>query len=93
MFFPSVPSREWLVESVKRFGEVFDSPMGLGDREGKEVLHVSARIGFALAPEEGTSLDELLLRAEGRARSTGAGAHQLIFPAAATITLSVRKVT
>jgi len=54
--------------------------MGLGDREGKESLHVSGRIGFAQAPADGTTLDELLLHAEGWARGTGAGAHQIIFP-------------
>jgi diguanylate cyclase (GGDEF)-like protein len=81
IFFPSVPSRDWLAESVKRFGSAFEEPMGLGDRDGKESLHVSGRIGFATAPADGATLDELLLRAEGRARSTGAGEYQRIFPA------------
>jgi len=80
VFFPSVPSLERLLESVNRFGAIFDSPMGLGDREGKESLHVAGRIGFARAPDDGSTLDELLLRAEGRARESDAGAHQRIFP-------------
>lgn len=80
IFFPSAPSHDWLIASVERFGAVFDQPMGLGDREGKESLRVSARIGFAQAPRDGATLDELLLRAEGRARATGSGEHQIIFP-------------
>jgi diguanylate cyclase (GGDEF)-like protein len=81
VFFPSVPSADWLVESVRRFGAVFDNPMGLGDRDGKEALRVAGRIGFAQAPNDGATLDELLLRAEGHARSTGSPERQLIFPA------------
>jgi diguanylate cyclase (GGDEF)-like protein len=82
IFFPHAPSRQWLVESVARFGTAFNEPMGIGDREGKESLRVSGRIGFALAPQDGTTVDELLLRAEGRGRRGESAEAQFIFPPA-----------
>ena len=80
IFFPSAPSRQWLVESIARFGAAFDVPMGIGDREGKESVRVMGRIGFAHAPQDGTTLDALLLRAEGRARPATSAANQFTFP-------------
>jgi diguanylate cyclase (GGDEF)-like protein len=71
IFFPCVPTRADVDAHFARFGAAFDDPMGIGDREGKESVHVSARIAFAQAPHEGATFDELLLLAEGRARSTG----------------------
>jgi diguanylate cyclase (GGDEF)-like protein len=85
VFFPNVPSRASLLEKIERFGTAFETPMGLGDRDGKQSLHVSGRIGFALAPDDGQTLDELLLCAEGHARATGTGGAQRIFPNAARI--------
>jgi diguanylate cyclase (GGDEF)-like protein len=79
IFFPSAPSREWLLESTARFGSAFDAAMSIGDREGKESVRVSGRFGFAHAPENGTTLDELLLHAEKRAQ-TGPASEQYIFP-------------
>jgi diguanylate cyclase (GGDEF)-like protein len=80
IFFPNAPSREWLLENVARYGAVFDNAMGIGDRDGKESVRVGGRIGFARAPHDGATLDELLLRAEGRALSARTGDDQLIFP-------------
>ena len=80
IFFPRAPSHEWLLQSVARFGTAFDVPMGIGDRNGKESVQVSGRVGFARAPQDGTTLDQLLLRAEGRARRGASPADQLIFP-------------
>jgi diguanylate cyclase (GGDEF)-like protein len=80
IFFPSAPAREWLLESIARFGSAFDVQMGIGDREGKESLPVSGRVGFAHAPVDGATFDELLLRAEGRARANAPLADQLTFP-------------
>jgi diguanylate cyclase (GGDEF)-like protein len=80
IFFPDVPSRESLLESVARFGSVFDAAMGIGDREGKESVRVSGRIGFAQAPHDGNTIDELLLRAEGRARADAVHADRRSFP-------------
>jgi diguanylate cyclase (GGDEF)-like protein len=80
IFLPNVASRDVLEGHVDRFGAAFDDPMGIGDREGKESVHVSARIAVAHAPHDGTTFDELLLLAEGRARSTGSDYR--IFPTA-----------
>jgi diguanylate cyclase (GGDEF)-like protein len=71
IFLPNVASRDVLDEHLARFGAAFDDPMGIGDREGKESVHVSARIAVAHAPQDGATFDELLLLAEGRARATG----------------------
>ena len=68
IFFPAAPSASWLTENVARFAAVFDLPIGIGDREGKASVQVAGRIGVAQAPQDGTTFDELLLRAEGRAR-------------------------
>jgi diguanylate cyclase (GGDEF)-like protein len=71
IFIPNVPSQADLESHVARFGAAFDDPMGIGDREGKESVHVSARIAVAQAPADGKTFDELLLLAEGRARASG----------------------
>jgi diguanylate cyclase (GGDEF)-like protein len=84
VFFPNVPSREWLEESVERFGGVFHTAMGIGDREGKESLFVSGRIGIAHAPADGATLDDLLLLGEYRSRANLQPGHsnQFTYPAA-----------
>ncbi len=84
IFFPAAPSASWLTENIARFGAVFDVPIGIGDREGKAYVHVSGRVGLAVAPQDGTTVDELLLRAEGRARSTSTEPGRLVFPAGQT---------
>lgn len=83
VFFPNVPSRESLVESVERFGSVFETAMGIGDREGKESLFVSGRIGIAHAPTDGATLDDLLLLGEYRSRANLQPGHsnQFTYPA------------
>jgi diguanylate cyclase (GGDEF)-like protein len=80
IFFPNAPSHEWLVESIRRFGAVFGEAMGIGDREGKEFLRVGGRAGFARAPVDGTTLDALLLCAEGRAARGAPPDKQFTFP-------------
>jgi diguanylate cyclase (GGDEF)-like protein len=67
IFFPDAPSREWVIERVTRYGAVFDVPIGIGDRDGKETVRASGSAGIALAPHDGTTFDELLFRAEARA--------------------------
>ena len=79
IFLPDVASPDDLDGHLARFGAAFDDPMGIGDREGKESVHVSARIAAAHAPRDGATFDELLLLAEGRARSTGS--NYRVFPA------------
>jgi diguanylate cyclase (GGDEF)-like protein len=84
VFFPSVPSRELLEDSVERFGVVFETAMGIGDREGKESLFVSGRIGIAHAPADGATLDDLLLLGEYRSRANLQPGHsnQFTYPGA-----------
>jgi diguanylate cyclase (GGDEF)-like protein len=82
IFFPNVPSRPALLENVARLGAAFDEAMGIGDRDGKETVRVAGRIGFAHAPLDGATIDELLLRAESRCLAAAAGDDQRIFPAA-----------
>ncbi len=80
IFLPNVESRDALHRHMARFGAAFDDPMGIGDREGIHSVHVSARIAVAHAPHDGATFDELLLLAEGRARSSGSDYHH--FPTA-----------
>jgi diguanylate cyclase (GGDEF)-like protein len=80
IFFPAAPSRDWVVDAVARYGTAFEEQMSIGDREGKHSLPVAARIGFARAPEDATTFDELLLQAEGRARAASAHPNQRSFP-------------
>lgn len=80
VFFPTAPTAELLTESVARYGSTFDVPMGIGDREGKESLRVSARAGFAVAAYDATAFDDLLFRAEGQARALSRNQHALVFP-------------
>lgn len=79
IFFPSAPTREWVEEGIARLGSAFDVPMGIGDREGKHSVQVSGRFAFAHAPDDGTTLDELLLRAEARAQVSPQPG-QFVFP-------------
>lgn len=67
IFFPSVPSPARITESVARYQAVFDEPVSIGDREGKETVRVTATVGCAMAPRDGTTFDALLFAAEGRA--------------------------
>ncbi len=64
MLFPAVTSRQWLADRLSAYKAVFEQPFSTGDREGKETVAVSATIGLAVAPDDGGSFDELLLRAE-----------------------------
>jgi len=71
IFLPTVEPNAALDAHLARFGSAFEDPLGIGDRDGKASVYVSARIAVAQAPHDGASFDELLLLAEGRARSTG----------------------
>jgi len=79
-FFPSVSSRAELMERIARYSAVFEVPMGIGDREGKESVLASGAIGVALAPHDGTTFDELFFRAESRAGAAAARPDRLSFP-------------
>jgi len=66
--FPAVPFRGWAAERVAQYTAVFDLPISIGDREGKEAVSVRGVAGVAFSPDDGATLDELLFRAEARAR-------------------------
>jgi diguanylate cyclase (GGDEF)-like protein len=66
-----------LESRIQNYRDVFARPIGIGDRDGKEALHVGATFGVALYPQDATSFDELLARADaavdlakGRQRGT-----------------------
>jgi diguanylate cyclase (GGDEF)-like protein len=80
IYLPDAPTPAALMRSVDRYGAVFDARMGIGDREGKYSLPVAARIGFAAAPAGGTTFDEVLLCAEGRALAVNTHPDQRTFP-------------
>ena len=69
IFFPLVRSRAWLHERIAAYRAVFDVPMGLGDRDGKDTLAVRGNVGVAVTPGDAPTFDALLFHAEGRARS------------------------
>ena len=81
IFFPSAASRAAVLERAAAYGAVFDRPMGIGDREGKESVRVSATVGVALAPKDAASFDELLLCAEARSGAPAESPGRLSFPA------------
>ncbi len=73
--FPVVASEEMLGRRIAQLGAVFDRPLATGDRTGTEALHAAAAVGVAMSPHDGTTLDELLLRAESR--TAGGGSERL----------------
>jgi diguanylate cyclase (GGDEF)-like protein len=64
VLFPSVPSHQWLADRLSAYKTIFETPFSTGDREGTQTVPVSATIAVAVAPDDGTSFDELLLLAE-----------------------------
>jgi diguanylate cyclase (GGDEF)-like protein len=49
---------------LQPYREIFTHAFGTGDREGTEKLHLGASIGVALFPQDATSYDALLARAD-----------------------------
>lgn len=80
IFFPSEPTPGSLLASIARFGAAFDEPMSIGDRDGKKSVAVAGRIGFARAPADGATLDDLLLRAESRTRTGTSPSERMTYP-------------
>ena len=68
IFFPAVRSRTWLDDRITAYRAVFDVPMGLGDRDGKDTLAVRGNVGVAVTPGAAATFDALLFDAEGNAR-------------------------
>jgi diguanylate cyclase (GGDEF)-like protein len=61
-------TREDAERRVERMHGVFAEPFGTGDREGKERVAVTASIGVAVAPDDGTQFERLLARADAAVR-------------------------
>jgi len=60
---PGVASPAALVERLNEFLAVFERPISTGDREGREFIHLGARIGAAMATD-GLSFNDLLSQAD-----------------------------
>ncbi len=67
VLLPGESTRARTAERLSSYQVVFDRPFSTGDRTGKEMIALAATIGIALAPEDGTAFDELLMRAEAAA--------------------------
>jgi diguanylate cyclase (GGDEF)-like protein len=74
--FPQFATYDDLMDRVAAFGAVLEAPLSIGDRTGTERIRTSAVLGVAIGPEDGKSIDELLLRAEARAHRGGATGHR-----------------
>jgi diguanylate cyclase (GGDEF)-like protein len=57
-------TREDAERRVERIHGAFAEPFGTGDREGKERVAVTASIGVARSPDDGTQFERLLARAD-----------------------------
>ena len=82
VLFSNALSREWVLERIARFGAVFEAPIGVGDREGKEWVLAAGSVGIACATADGTTLDDLLFRAEARSEPATASRSHRFFRAA-----------
>jgi len=58
-----------LKRRVARLHAAFDAPFGTGDRDGEQRVALTATIGVAAAPRDGTSLEKLLGRADAAVRA------------------------
>jgi diguanylate cyclase (GGDEF)-like protein len=58
-----------LARRVARLHAAFDAPFGTGDRDGKQRVSLTASIGVAAAPGDGTSFEKLLGRADAAVRA------------------------
>ncbi len=63
VFIPEPRSHEFVRERAQHFVQRFQRPFSTGDREGKEFVTLTACLGIATAPEHGTNLDALIMRA------------------------------
>jgi diguanylate cyclase (GGDEF)-like protein len=63
-------------ERIAQYCDAFSEPFSTGDREGREVIPLSATIGAAIAVDDGARIDELLSHADTAlfaAKSQGRG--------------------
>ena len=63
IFLPDA-SRATAGRRVADFAGAFEAGFSTGDREGKETIGLTATIGVAVAPDDATTFDELLARAD-----------------------------
>jgi len=63
IFFPAA-SPAAAARRVGEFARAFDAGFSTGDREGRESIGLTATIGVAVGPGDGTTFDELLARAD-----------------------------
>jgi len=61
--FPGAASETALRARLAKFLAVFEQPFSTGDREGREFVHVGARIGAAIGTD-GLSFNDLMSRAD-----------------------------
>jgi diguanylate cyclase (GGDEF)-like protein len=66
---PGITDHAALVERLNDYLAVFDRPFSTGDREGREFIHLGARIGAAISTD-GLSFNDLLSQAD-QAIATG----------------------
>jgi diguanylate cyclase (GGDEF)-like protein len=64
IFIPQATTKEIVRSRVRNFAEAFAQPFSTGDREGKEFISRTASFGTAVAPDDGTILDEILSHAD-----------------------------
>jgi diguanylate cyclase (GGDEF)-like protein len=60
---PGATSEAALIERLSEYLAVFEQPFSTGDREGREFIHLQARIGAAIATD-GLSFNDLLSQAD-----------------------------
>ena len=65
VYIPGAVSRTFVQQRAQHFSEAFERPFSTGDRDGSEFIARTASIGIALAPDDGTSIDAILARADG----------------------------
>jgi diguanylate cyclase (GGDEF)-like protein len=73
-------SKEFVLGRALSFAEIFTRGFSTGDREGKEFISRTAGLGVAVAPNDGTTIDTILVHADAaliRAKARGHGS--LIF--------------
>lgn len=65
-----VPARADAERRVERIHGAFAQPFGTGDRDGKQRVAITASIGVASAPADGTAFERLLARADAAVRTS-----------------------
>jgi diguanylate cyclase (GGDEF)-like protein len=73
IYFPGVRSRDTVERRVAKFAAAFEHPFSTGDSDGNLTISVTATAGVAIAPDDGTTFEEILGRAEAAVSSSKAG--------------------